>query len=406
MAVNLKTPDVLHPVQGVRLGITEAGIRKSGRRDLLLIELAPGTQVTGVFTRNAFSAAPVQICREVLASGAPVRALLVNAGNANAATGQGGLADARQAMASVASVLGCADSAVLPFSTGVIGQRLPMERLLAAIPKAAMDLREDNWPQAMSAIMTTDTVPKGASRQLETSQGLVTVTGIAKGVGMIRPDMATMLAFIGTDARLTATTSARLLQSVVNKSFNCVTVDGDTSTNDSCVLFATGQVGSVDLDEQAADYQLVQSAISEVCTELAQAIVRDGEGSTKFITIEVDEARNEEEARLVAYSVAHSPLVKTAMFASDANWGRIIMAIGKAGVEGLDPAKVSVALDDLPLIECGEPHPGYKEALGAAVVARDEFAIRIRLARGHAGVRIWTCDLSYDYVKINAEYRT
>jgi glutamate N-acetyltransferase / amino-acid N-acetyltransferase len=406
MAVNLKAPDFLLPVQGVRLGVTEAGIRKSGRRDLLLIELAAVARVAGVFTRNAFCAAPVQICREVLASGAPVRALLVNAGNANAATGEGGLADARQAMAAVGAALGCPGSAVLPFSTGVIGQRLPMQRMLDAIPRAAQDLRPEGWMQAMSAIMTTDTVPKGASRQVQTSQGQVTVTGIAKGVGMIRPDMATMLAFVGTDARLANTSLNALLRNVVNRTFNCVTVDGDTSTNDSCLLFATGQVGDTDIDEQHADYALVESAVLEVCTVLAQAIVRDGEGATKFITIEVGGARDEAEAQLVAYSVAQSPLVKTALFASDANWGRIIMAIGKAGVEQLDPAQVSVALDELPLVERGEPHPDYREALGAAVVAKDEFSIRIQLGRGSAGIRIWTCDLSYDYVKINAEYRT
>jgi glutamate N-acetyltransferase/amino-acid N-acetyltransferase len=406
MAVNLKAPESLHPVRGVRLGVTEAGIRKAGRTDLLLIELAAGTQVAGVFTRNAFSAAPVQICREILSGGAPIRALLVNAGNANAATGQGGREDAQRSMAAVAARLGISPDAVLPFSTGVIGQRLPVERMVSAIPQAADKLDADAWLDAMRAIMTTDTVPKGASRQVQTSEGVVTVTGIAKGVGMIRPDMATMLAFITTDARLSPVATRVMLSQVVEQSFNCVTVDGDTSTNDSCVLCATGQVGSTTVDEHHADFGVLRDAVQAVCIELAQAIVRDGEGATKFITLEVGGARDESEARQVAYSVAHSPLVKTAMFASDANWGRIIMAIGKAGVAGLNPASVSVALDNVPLIEQGEPHPGYHDSLGMAVVARPEFTIRIQLGRGTASVRIWTCDLSYDYVKINAEYRT
>ncbi|MGH8562080.1 MAG: bifunctional glutamate N-acetyltransferase/amino-acid acetyltransferase ArgJ [Nevskiales bacterium] len=406
MAVNLKAPESLYPVQGVRLGVAEAAIKKAGRTDLLLIELAAGTQVAGVFTRNAFSAAPVRICREILETGRPVHALLVNSGNANAATGQAGQEDARRTMAAAAAVLGCAADAVLPFSTGVIGQRLPVERMTAAIPQAAKHLRAEGWLDAMRAIMTTDTLPKGASRQVRTSQGVVTVTGIAKGVGMIRPDMATMLAFIGTDARLPSVAIRAMLGHAVRQSFNCVTVDGDTSTNDSCVLFATGQVGTAEVPEEHPDYALILEAVLTVCIELAQAIMRDGEGATKFITIEVDGARDEAEARQVAYSVAHSPLVKTAMFASDANWGRIVMAIGKAGVEDLDAARISVALDNVPLIERGEPHPDYRESLGAAVVSRPEFTIRIQLGRGSASVRIWTCDFSYDYVKINAEYRT
>jgi glutamate N-acetyltransferase/amino-acid N-acetyltransferase len=406
MAVNLKVPEVLHPVPGVRLGVAEAAIKKPGRKDLLLIELAPGTQVAGVFTRNAFCAAPVQLCREILAAGGEIRALLVNAGNANAATGQAGRDDARQTMAAAAAALGCKTDSVLPFSTGVIGQRLPLARMLEAIPRAAQDLRADGWLDAARTIMTTDTLPKGATRQVATSQGTVTVTGIAKGVGMICPDMATMLAFIGTDARLGAGTTRQLLRDVVGQTFNCVTVDGDTSTNDACMLFATGRAGSAEITAGGADYAAVREAVLAVATELAQAIVRDGEGATKFITVEVSGARDTDEARQVAYAVAHSPLFKTAMFASDANWGRIIMAIGKAGVENLDPAGVSVALDDVALIERGEPHPGYREELGAAVVARPEFAVRIGLGRGNGAARIWTCDLSYDYVKINAEYRT
>lgn len=407
MAVNLEVPKVLHAVAGARLGVAEAAIKKPGRKDLLVIALDAGTRVAGVFTRNAFAAAPVQVCREVLADTAvQVRALLVNAGNANAATGQGGLDDARATAAAVGAALGCEAQQVLPFSTGVIGQRLPLPRMVAAVPKAVADLRADGWADAMHAIMTTDTVPKGATRKIQTSQGEVTVTGIAKGVGMIHPDMATMLAYVGTDARLSAAATRSALHSAVSRSFNCVTVDGDTSTNDSCILFATAKVGTVDIDEQHADYARVAAAIEEVCRELAHAVVRDGEGATKFITIEVGGASSEAEARQVALSIAHSPLVKTAMFASDANWGRIAMAIGKAGVEGLDAGKVSIAMDEVELIRGGQPHPDYREELGAAVVAKPEFTLRIGLGRGVASATVWTCDFSYDYVKINAEYRT
>jgi glutamate N-acetyltransferase/amino-acid N-acetyltransferase len=406
MAVNLEAASVLHPVAGVRLGVAEAAIKRAGRKDLLLIELAEGTRAAGVFTRNAFCAAPVALCREQLAAQVPVRALLINAGNANAATGQGGLDDARATQRAVAEALGCAAEQVLPFSTGVIGQRLPLQRMTAAIPVAAAALQPSGWLDAMRAIMTTDTVPKGATRKLQTAQGEITVTGIAKGVGMICPDMATLLAFIGTDARLSQAAVDAALRQAVASSFNSVTVDGDTSTNDSCMLFATAQTGSRDIDVGDADYPAILAAITEVCEELAQAIVRDGEGATKFITVKVDGARDEAEARQVAYSVAHSPLVKTAMFASDANWGRIVMAIGKAGVVGLDQASVSVGLDEVALIERGQPHPDYREELGAAVVAKPEFTIRIGLGRGAASARIWTCDFSYDYVKINAEYRT
>ncbi len=406
MAVNLEAASVLHPVAGVRLGVAEAAIKRAGRTDLLLIERAEGTRAAGVFTRNAFCAAPVALCREHLAAQVPVRALLINAGNANAATGQGGLDDARATQRAVAEALGCAAEQVLPFSTGVIGQRLPLQRMTAAIPVAAAALQPDGWLDAMRAIMTTDTVPKGATRKLQTAQGEITVTGIAKGVGMICPDMATLLAFIGTDARLSQAAVDAALRQAVASSFNSVTVDGDTSTNDSCMLFATAQTGSRDIDVGDADYPAILAAITEVCEELAQAIVRDGEGATKFITVKVDGARDEAEARQVAYSVAHSPLVKTAMFASDANWGRIVMAIGKAGVVGLDQASVSVGLDEVALIERGQPQPDYREELGAAVVAKPEFTIRIGLGRGTASARIWTCDFSYDYVKINAEYRT
>ncbi len=406
MAVNLTAPDFLHPVKGVRLGAAEAAIKKPGRKDLVLIELARGTKVAGVFTRNAFCAAPVLLCRQALSSDVQIRALLINSGNANAATGAAGMEDGRSAMVAVALQLNLRPDQVLPFSTGVIGVRLPLNRMMDAVPAARASLREDGWLDAARAIMTTDTVPKGATRRLHTSQGEVTVTGIAKGVGMICPDMATLLAFIGTDARLSQKAAQAVLTQAVSRSFNCITVDGDTSTNDSCVLFATGQVGSEEVDEHHADLAAIARAVTDVCRDLAQSIVRDGEGATKFISVEVGGARDEAEARLVAYSVAHSPLVKTAMFAADANWGRIIMAIGKAGVAGLDPSGVDVALGEVRLIESGEPHPSYREEFGTAVVQRPEFAIRIGLGRGSAQATIWTCDLSYEYVKINAEYRT
>ena len=408
MAVNLCVPEFLHPVPGVRLGVADAAIKKAGRKDLLVIALDPGARVAGVFTRSAFCAAPVQLCRARLGDGGrEIRALLVNSGNANAATGQGGMDDARATSAAVAQALGCSEDGVLPFSTGVIGQRLPVDRMCAAAPRAVQAATPDGWPDAMRAIMTTDTVPKGATRRVKISSGHeITVTGIAKGVGMICPNMATLLAFVATDARLTHEATRSALVSAAGVSFNCVTVDGDTSTNDACMLIATGRTGGTDIDASHLDYAVVLDAITQVCTELAHAIVRDGEGATKFITIEVGGARSETEARQVAYSVAHSPLVKTAMFASDANWGRIAMAIGKAGVDGLDQGSVSIALDDVRLIERGQPHPSYREELGSAVVAKDEFAIRIGLGRGEASARVWTCDFSYDYVKINAEYRT
>lgn len=404
MAVNLETPQTLAIVPGVRLGVAEAAIKKPGRKDLLIVALDEGTTVGGVFTQNAFAAAPVQLCRARLAG--PIRALLINSGNANAATGQGGLEDAVASSAAVAAALALPAASVLPFSTGVIGQRLPVQRMVAAVPNAVADLRADGWMDAMRAIMTTDIVPKGASCQVATSQGMVTVTGIAKGVGMIHPNMATMLGYIATDAHLHPATTQALIADIADRTFNCVTVDGDTSTNDACILMATGKVGSVAVDAQHPDYPLIASAIESVARQLAHAIVRDGEGATKFITITVGGAASASEARLVALSVAHSPLVKTAMFASDANWGRIAMAIGKAGVPDLDVARVGIQLDAVQLLAGGQPHPDYQDDHGAAVVAKDEFCIAIDLGRGTAQITVWTCDFSYDYVKINAEYRT
>ncbi len=406
MAVNLQEPALLHPVRGARLGTAEAAIKRPGRKDLLLIELAPGTQVAGVFTRNAFCAAPVQRCREALASHGEIRGLLINSGNANAGTGAAGLDDARASCAAAAAVLGCAPEQVLPFSTGVIGQRLPLDRLIAALPQAGRSLQEDAWFDAARAIMTTDTVMKGATRKAATARGEITVTGIAKGAGMICPDMATLLGFIGTDAPLDAAAVQQCLRDAVGVSFNCVTVDGDTSTNDSVVLFATGAAGGERIGVEHADYAAVAAAVREVCIELAQAVVRDGEGATRLITIEVAGAADATEARMAAYALAHSPLFKTAAFAGDANWGRILAAVGRSGIPGLDVHRIDIDIDEVPLIRRGEPDAGYQEARGAAVFARAEYTVRIDLGRGAAGVRIWTCDFSYDYVKINAEYRT
>ncbi len=406
MAVNLKSPENLLPVPGVRLGVAEAAVKKAGRNDLLVIELAEGSRVAGVFTQNAFAAAPVLLCRERLAAAMPIRALLVNAGNANAATGESGLADARHTTAAAAQAIGCTAGSVLPFSTGVIGQRLPVERMTAAIPGAVSNLRPEGWLDAARAIMTTDTVPKGASRRVKTSQGAVTVTGIAKGVGMICPDMATLLAFVGTDARLTPEAVRQCLRDAAAVSFNCATVDGDTSTNDSCILFATAEAGSQDVSVDHPDYAAIAAAVTAVCIELAQAIVRDGEGATRFVTLQLRGARDLAEARQAAYSIAHSPLVKTALFAGDANWGRLVMALGKSGLVDLDPRHVNIALDQVQVLRHGEPHPDYREELGAAVLARPEYTIAVELGRGEAAVTIWTCDFSYDYVKINAEYRT
>lgn len=406
MPVNLSPPATLLPVQGVTLGTAEAAIKRPGRQDVVVMTFSEGSEVAGVFTRNAFAAAPVSLCRERLGRRGDQRALLINSGNANAATGEGGAADALAITATLAEQLGVTSDQVLAFSTGVIGVRLPLARMQAALPQAVAHQRADGWNAAAQAIMTTDTVAKGVSRQVETAAGTVTVTGIAKGVGMIYPDMATMLAVVATDARLTREDLQALTRTAADRSFNCVTIDGDTSTNDSFVMAATGKVGSVPLKLDSTDGQAVRKAIFAVCEQLAQAIARDGEGATRFVTVEVESARTREEARQVAMAIANSPLVKTALFAGDANWGRLVMAIGKAGVDGLDPAGVSIWLDHLPLLVAGQPHPDYTEAQGAAILAAPEFTIRVALGRGPAAIRCWTCDFSYDYVKINAEYRT
>jgi glutamate N-acetyltransferase/amino-acid N-acetyltransferase len=406
MAVGLKELPVLHPVPGIRLGTAAAGIRKKDRRDLVVIECAPGTRAAAVFTRNRFCAAPVTVARRHLTQAAP-RALLVNTGYANAGTGDPGLEDALACCRALAKPLGCAPHEVLPFSTGVIGERLPVERLVAGLPACLAALSESGWADAAHGIMTTDTVPKGASRRFQLGGKTVTVTGIAKGAGMIRPDMATMLAFIATDARVAPDPLQACLKAAVNASFNRITVDGDTSTNDACVLLATASAGNSEvLVPQGPGYDALMRAVTEVCTALAQAIVRDAEGATRFITVEVTGGATEGDCLEVAYAVAHSPLVKTAFFAGDPNWGRILAAAGRAPVTCLDVNAVSIHLDEVCVVRAGALDPGYREERGREVMAREEITVRIDLGLGRAQARVWTCDLSHEYVRINAEYRT
>jgi glutamate N-acetyltransferase/amino-acid N-acetyltransferase len=412
MAVNLLPPDpaALLPVAGVELGTARAQIRKPNRRDLLVMRLAPGTTVAGVFTRNRFCAAPVTVCREHLAAvqagSAGIRALLVNTGCANAGTGAPGLADARASCEALARELGCEPSQVLPFSTGVILERLPMDRLIAGLPAAVADLRAAGWADAAEAIMTTDTLPKAASRRATIAGRTVTVTGISKGAGMIRPNMATMLGFVATDAAIAPALLRRWVREAADASFNRITVDGDTSTNDSLILAATGSSGlAVGSDADPGAAQL-KRLIVEVARELAQAIVRDGEGATKFITIDVSRARSDDEAAAVAYAIAHSPLVKTAFFASDPNLGRILAAIGYAGVDDLDVDALDLYLDDVHVATAGGRHPAYREEDGQRVMKQAEIGIRVVLNRGEAATTVWTCDLSHDYVSINADYRS
>jgi len=408
MPVNLVAPDPssLYPVAGLELGTARAGIRKPGRRDLLLGRLAPGATVAGVFTRNRFCAAPVRVCREHLAAGRGVRAWVVNTGNANAGTGENGLAAARATCASVAALLGVEVAQVLPFSTGVILEPLPLERLVAGLPAARDDLHAARWAEAAEAIMTTDTLPKAASRRVSVGGREVTVTGIAKGAGMIRPNMATMLAFVATDAAVPQPVLERWVREAADASFNRITIDGDTSTNDSFVLAATGASDVAVASEASPGAAALKAAVIEVSRELAQAIVRDGEGATKFITIAVEGAGTPAEAAAVAYAVAHSPLVKTAFFASDPNLGRILAAIGYAGIDDLDPSRIDLWLGDVHVATLGGRHPAYQEADGQRVMRQAEIGVRIALGRGAAGTTVWTCDLSHDYVSINADYRS
>jgi len=408
MAVHLNPPNPadLHPVTGVELGFAEAGIRKANRRDLMLMRLTPGSRVAGVFTQNSFAAAPVQVCRDHLAGG-PIRALVVNAGNANCGTGERGLDAARRSCAAVAALVGCSPAEVLPFSTGVILEHLPVDRIEAALPACVATLSADRWAEAASAIMTTDTVAKGASRQVTIEGVTVTVTGIAKGVGMLQPNMATMLAYIATDAPVAQEVLQRLVREVADVSFNRVTVDGDTSTNDSFVLIATGAARLAEIaaaDSAAA--QALKGALVAVAQQLAQAIARDGEGATKFITIDVCGAAHPDEALAVARQIANSPLVKTALFASDPNLGRLLMAIGNAGVQQLDTSRVNLWLGDVQVIAHGGRADSYREEDGARVMQPAEISMRVDLGRGSATTTVWTCDFSYDYVKINADYRS
>jgi glutamate N-acetyltransferase/amino-acid N-acetyltransferase len=408
MPVNLTAPDPasLLPVAGIRLGIASAGIKKPGRRDLTLIELAAGSLVAGVFTQNRFCAAPVTLCRAHL-GGDAIRALVINTGNANAGTGEEGIKRARQTCEAVAALMGVNAEQVLPFSTGVILEPLPVDKILAALPAAQVDLAADHWADAANAIMTTDIVAKGASRQAQVGGKTITVTGIAKGSGMIHPNMATMLGYLATDAAIAPALMQQLVEDVADVSFNCVTVDGDTSTNDSFILIATGQAGNAQIsDAGSADYATLKMALAEVAIELAQAMARDGEGATKFITVAVEGGRDHAECKQVAYAIARSPLVKTAFFASDPNLGRILAAIGYAGVADLDVDALKVWLGDVLVAENGGRAASYTEAQGAAVMKEAEIAVRVALNRGSANATVWTCDFSYDYVKINAEYRT
>jgi glutamate N-acetyltransferase/amino-acid N-acetyltransferase len=393
------------PIRGLRLGCTAAGIRYQGRNDLVAIELPAGAACAAVFTRNAFCAAPVVVAREHLGRAAP-HYLLINSGNANAGTGDAGLAAARESCRLIAAAAGCDAEQVLPFSTGVIGEPLPVERIGAAARALLADLAEDGWERAAAAIMTTDTVRKLVSREVAAGGGTIRVTGMAKGAGMICPDMATMLAYVATDAAVDPAVLQRCLEQAVEPSFNAITIDGDTSTNDACVLMATGGSGVVVESADSAAGRALFDAVREVCLALARAIVKDGEGATKLVEIRVEEAADRDEARAVAYTIAHSPLVKTALFASDPNWGRILAAVGRAGLRDLDIRGVRIWLDDVQIVREGGRDPGYTEAAGKAVVARPELAIRVALARGEAATSVLTCDLSFDYVKINAEYRT
>jgi len=409
MPVNLQAPDPksLHPVAGVAIGITMAGVRKANRRDLTVITLAEGSAVAGVFTRNRFCAAPVQLCRERLGAGKAPRAILINTGNANAGTGADGLARARATCAALASRLGIAPEQVLPFSTGVIMESLPTDRIEAALPAALADRSADRWGDAAAAIMTTDTVPKAASRQLQIGGKTISVTGISKGAGMIRPNMATMLGFVATDAVIAPALMQALVREAADASFNRITIDGDTSTNDSFVLIATHQAGHQEITSLASDDgQRLRDAVIAVAQQLAQAIVRDGEGATKFISVRVDGGRTEAECRQVAYAIAHSPLVKTAFFASDPNLGRILAAVGYAGIDDLDQTAIDLFLDDVHVALNGGRNPAYREEDGQRVMKQSEITVRVDLHRGTSQTIVWTCDLSYDYVKINADYRS
>ena len=404
MAVGLAEPAGLHPVAGVKLAACSAGLYARERLDVALLSLAEGSRCAAVFTRNMFCAAPVDVARRHLEEAAP-RYLLINAGNANAGTGERGKKDAVRICRSLADLAGCSVAAVLPFSTGVIGEYLPVDRLLQKTPELYSSLAADNWLPAARAMMTTDTVAKAVSRKVTIEGREVTITGIAKGAGMIRPDMATMLAFITTDVTAGQQTLDQVLSDAVEKSFNRISVDGGTSTNDACILAATGQ-GPCVIDGNSNSLAAFTEAVTAVCIDLAQAIVRDGEGATKFITVEVNQGGTRQECLWTAFAIANSPLIKTALFASDPNWGRILAAIGRAGIDGLDISRVAVYLDELCIVEGGMRSPGYSEDAGRQIMQQDEILIRVDLHRGDVSETVWTCDLSHEYVRINAEYRT
>ena len=409
MPVHLSAPvpSELHAVAGVRIGVAEAGVRKANRKDLTVVLIDEGATVGGVFTQNRFCAAPVQVCRQHLAKNYGIRALLVNTGNANAGTGEDGLARTHQSCVALARELNIAPEEILPFSTGVIMEPLPIDRIEAGLPAAIADAAPDHWARAAEGIMTTDTVPKAFSRQVRIGGATVTVTGISKGAGMIRPNMATMLGFIATDARIAPALVQPLARTLADASFNRVTIDGDTSTNDSFVVIATQQADHDVVDSfETPDGRALLETMQEVSRLLAQAIVRDGEGATKFISIRVEGGRDAAECRQVAYAVAHSPLVKTAFFASDPNLGRILAAVGYAGIEDLDQTGIDLHLDDVHVVVDGGRHPDYREEDGQRVMKQSEIGVRIGLGRGEASDTVWTCDLSHDYVTINADYRS
>lgn len=413
MPVKLTAPQAasLLPVSGIELGFAEAHVRKPNRKDVLVVKLAEGTTVAGVFTLNRFCAAPVVLCKEYLAQQAGIRALLVNTGCANAGTGEDGLNRALQSCEALADLLGIDANQVLPFSTGVILEPLPLDKVIAGMPAAIANLKEDNWLNAAEAIMTTDIVAKGVSKQITIEGKKVTITGISKGSGMIHPNMATMLGYIGTDAAISQTALESIIQYAVNKSFNCITVDGDTSTNDSLILMATGKANNAEIADNGANFVAIRDALTEVAVELAQAIVRDGEGATKFMTVRVEGGKSEAECRKVAYAIAHSPLIKTAFFASDPNLGRILAAIGYAGIDDLDIDNMELYLGnetggDVLVAEKGGRAASYREEQGAAIMQESDILVRVVLNRGSADCTVWTCDFSYDYVKINADYRS
>ena len=410
MPVNIIPPlsEELLPIRGLSLGIAAAGIKKTNCNDLLLMVLDEGSRVAGLFTQNLFCAAPVIVAKEHLSGlNSSVRALVINTGNANAGTGQQGIDSARSTCSAVAGLLGCDADQVLPFSTGVIMEQLPLEKVIAGLPTAISNLKSDNWFDAAGSIMTTDIVPKAASRQIRIKGRTVTITGIAKGSGMIRPNMATMLGYVATDASISQTLLQQILRHSADLSFNRITVDGDTSTNDAFILISTGRAGHDEIvDLNSEDFRSLQDAVTEVSVHLAQAIVRDGEGATKFITVQVDGGVDQDECAKVAYAIAHSPLVKTAFFASDPNLGRILAAIGYAGISDLDVNQIKLYLDEVLVAENGGRAGSYLEADGQRVMNQDEITVKVVLNRGDSSVTVWTCDFSYDYVKINASYRS